>query len=122
MFWKIWLAVGWLLEMYTLWAIWLAVRENRKEYETVKIDFSVPGEKHFYEWLSGGAEEGEMLEAAVLDSGFTDFYKLKVRKNRVMSREKFDTVAFCLQSKDFPALVRLIRENGKANDPGFHGV
>ena len=66
MFWKIWLAVGWLLEMYALWAIWLAVRENRKEQDVVKIDMHIPGERHFYEWLSGGSEEGEMLEAAVL--------------------------------------------------------
>ncbi|MGI5895170.1 MAG: hypothetical protein ACOX6P_11385 [Candidatus Merdivicinus sp.] len=114
MFWKIWMMVGCLLEMYAIWAIWLAVRENRKG-DNVTIDMSIPGQKHYYEWLSGGAEKGELLEAAVLDTGFTEFYRLKVRKNQIMSREKIDTVAFCLQSKDFPPFVKLMRENGKVS-------
>lgn len=104
--------IGWGLVLFGIYAVLAAIAENRKDVDELTIDMHIPGEKHFYEWLSGGAEEGLLMEAAVLDNGFTDFYKLKVRKNQVVGREKFDTVAFKLESKDFPMLVKLVRQNG----------
>ena len=107
-----WYLLGLLIAAFGAAACVLAVRENGRGYDEVEADFSVPGERHFYEWLSGGAEEGELLEAAVSDAGFTDFYRLKVWKKRVVRRERFDRAAFCLQSGDFAALAKLLRENG----------
>lgn len=109
----IWMMAGWGLVLFGALACVLATIENRKGVCKLTIDMKTPGQKRYYEWISGGAMEGELLEAAVLDTGFTDFYRLGVRNNTVISREKIDTVAFRLESKDFPPLVKLVRQNGK---------
>lgn len=109
----IWMMAGWGLVLFGALACVLAIMENRKGVCKLTIDMKTPGQKRYFEWLSGGSKEGELLEAAVLDTGFTDFYRLKVRNNTVISREKIDTVSFRLESKDFPPLVKLVRQNGK---------
>ncbi len=110
----IWQMIGWGLVLFGMIAAVLAILENRKGVEKLTIDMQTPGQKRYFEWLSGGAKDGVLLEAAVLDTGFTIFYRLRVKNNTVVGREKIDTVAFSLKSKDFPAMARLIRENGKA--------
>ena len=113
----IWQMLGWGLVLFGALACVLAVLENKKGEEIeMTIDMQTPGQKRYFEWISGDAREGELLEAAVLDTGFTDFSRLKVRNNKVISREKIDTVAFRLESKDFPAMVRLIRQNRKVGE------
>lgn len=109
----IWQMIGWGLVLFGMVAAVLAILENRKGVEKLTIDMQTPGQKRYFEWLSGGAKDGVLLEAAVLDTGFTVFYRLRVKNNTIVGREKIDTVAFRLDSKDFPAMARLIRANGK---------
>ena len=110
-FYAVWQMIGWGLVLFGLIACALAILENRKGVDKLTIDMQTPGQKRYFEWLSGGAKDGVLLEAAVLDTGFTVFYRLKVKNNAVVGREKIDTVAFPLKSRDFPAVARMIRRN-----------